>query len=88
MKRWIGLNHADADANIAIGNNVLGAAAAIGLHSCVGIGHNALDAVNNANAAGTIGIGRDALGALTNGLGNVAIGYEAAKTLLVVIEIP
>ena len=62
MKRWMHSIMPMPMQNIAIGNNVLGAAAAIGLHSCVGIGHNALDAVNNANAAGTIGIGRDALG--------------------------
>ena len=74
------LNHADADANIAIGNNVLGAAGAIALHSCVGVGHGALDAVDSADATGTIAIGRDALGALTSGNGNTAVGYQALTT--------
>ena len=72
------LNHADADANIALGNGALGGAAAVALHSCVAIGHNALDAASMTDGAnGTVAIGRDALGALTSGQGNTAIGYQA-----------
>ena len=74
------LNHADADANIALGNGALGGAGAVALHSCVAIGHNALDGASiTAAALGSVAIGRDALGALTSGAGNTAVGYASMQ---------